>query len=954
MGLARFFLAFLLLLPSLALAGEAVVDTVVEADSARLTIAWPAPIAVQKQVVAKGYLLTLDHSLPDLGGALAVLPPALGAVKVMDDRRLRLTPAADATVGIKVLNGRKLVVAFERLPLKAAHPPFPKGEHAGQRSPAHQAVKTAEVRHAKVPHAPVDAHGNADDAGGGDDMREVGFDLRTHADLSHDEAPTATDPPELARFIPFEVGSLRVEARRRDGGLDLHFCWPGPVPAAAFERGGDLWIAFAAYADAIAADRRNMIEEAGSFIRSIHQERHPEGTVLRLTLVRPLEAAMTPGADGWTLRLGEGAAPPRPVPLRPSPDGAFFVDGEAVLDLPQSPEGEALRLALASDGPVTVPSADHDGVRFLKAIQGGVIQPEAAGVRVDLTVQGVRVGPSLVPAPVPTQASTLKARPTAAIDVHAPAPAPRPVASPDTPHAAIPARPTEPIGLARVTSDHAPDFAAQRQAILAGLPGDPALGRAARWRALARVYLARRLPEEAYALLQGDEGDEAQALRGVALLLMDRPAKAAQGLAPFAAVLDPELDLWRGVLAAQEGRWEEAHTRLQAAAPLLEGYSKDLQAEVGLLGARAAVETGEVGAAFDLSRRLKALPLSARDEARRRLIEADAYRREGDLDRATATWEAMEGSPLAEKGEAARAEAAALRAAGRIDAAGAADLLGRGAALWRGLANEASLLRALADHEKAAGRTGEALDRLARLQDLAAEQDAAPLLRERGKLLLAAVDGTARGTPGALDNLLLLRRHRDALPDGDEATGSLRRLKDRLAIEGFIGPAAGLASEFGLSSEAGLDPMGEPVGDPLALYAGLLAAGEPKRARLALERVSPLDLPQAAETAFAGGDWAGVVQAAGPVAASLDPARPLDEAESLLVLRLAVALARRNDASAARRLAARFKGALGQGRYEALLALLARPDLDGDTARVVPLIGVWAEGTRNGLAGLGG
>ena len=82
MGLARLVLALLLFLAAPAWAAGPVVEVAVEADAARLTVAWPAPVTVEKRLVAKGYLLTVDRALPPLAEALAELPQDLGTLNM--------------------------------------------------------------------------------------------------------------------------------------------------------------------------------------------------------------------------------------------------------------------------------------------------------------------------------------------------------------------------------------------------------------------------------------------------------------------------------------------------------------------------------------------------------------------------------------------------------------------------------------------------------------------------------------------------------------------------------------------------------------------------------------------------------------------------------------------------------------------------------------------------------
>lgn len=117
-----------------------------------------------------------------------------------------------------------------------------------------------------------------------------------------------TAPAGAVNWRSSHFTELKVTSRVFDDrSIELLFAWPEPVPAAAFVRAGQLWLAFGATAEALDVDAAALTRIAGRWISSMRAEPHAEATLFRLALTRTAPAAMRPDGSGWRLTLGPQA-----------------------------------------------------------------------------------------------------------------------------------------------------------------------------------------------------------------------------------------------------------------------------------------------------------------------------------------------------------------------------------------------------------------------------------------------------------------------------------------------------------------------------------------------------------------------------------------------------------------------------------------------------------------------
>ena len=890
--LASLCLLLLLLWPAWGQAG-AVARADIEEGRARLIVEWSEPVQVQRRATAKGFMLTFSRPLPSLASTLDRLPSALGRLQILNPTALQLVPAPHVAARINLLDKRRLLIELS----------------AGGGNASGEADDDAKGSPRRlVPEAvdTDDGHAAGDDAAGGHDA------AATKATPARQDRPGTNEASHLEH--PTVETRLSLTARAMDEGVDLDFRGLGGTPpAAAFVRGGELRVLFLGEVADIAADRGALIAATADVVRSVRQEPHPRATVLRFTLVRPVKAVMRPIDGGWRLRLSERPLPAKAIGLSPSASGTLAIGADATVAFIDPIVGDRLDVLLFDNGPIVLEPAAYVDFEALPALQGGVLRSKIDRLDVVGTDAGV-----ILSRPGGLHLSDHDRETTLAVSGHA--------QSPDARHGAVPSPSAPLIGLAAFATPEPGAFVARQQDLLRTIDTDASTGRRDRWGDLARLHLAHGFADEADGLLGPSADDGLDALRAVAAIMAGDTGLAATRLAPFAAVADPELDLWRGVLAAKEGRWREAERLLGPAEALLRIYPSVLRAEIGLLRAEAALETGAIGQALARLLAHKGLPLTPKAGAERALLEARAHIADGDTKRAQELWrETADDAPLAERSAARAALAASLYATGEASAADAVAVLEPEAPSWRGLAEEADLLLRLARLERDAKHYGDALDHLRDAAERADDPALSPTAaRELAATLRAALDATAPLAP--LDQLLLLRRHRAYLPDDAAGTDLVAGLSRRLVEAGF--------TDAGRMLLAG----NMPEASDSKASSGFVRVPGPQT----IERLSADELRDAARVAFAANDWNAVVQAARPLVMALDPSRTLDADDAMLVLRLAVAEARVGDAAAARKLAARFAPALDEPRYRALLTLAAdTPDLAGGAQAALEGLETW-------------
>lgn len=380
--------------------------------------------------------------------------------------------------------------------------------------------------------------------------------------------------------------------------------------AAMFRRAGTVFIVVDGRR---AIDTAQILKQGREVIGTASISEADGATVLTMTLLKPFAVSAGQAQHGWTAILSpDSQDPPRPIvllrdPRSTGPAGlrATLQRSTRVVRVTDPASGEALLAVLSSGEPQGVIGARRF-VEFAaeQTAQGLALRSFADDLIVSLEREQVLIS-------VPGGLS-LSAGP---VSDYAP-------------------------GRSGIGAGHAPaamDFAAwkgtgtfldERSRLVNAIKGSESEIEAGRL-ALVRFYLANDLGAEALGELQlvvaDDEsvaGDPAfRALRGAALILLQRYQAAADELATPALNDDPNAQLFRGLAAAGLGRWAEARDAVAGGEGAISAYRPDWQARFRLAAARGAVETNAVDIA---ERMLEAMP---EDGAPRPVeLEADLVR----------------------------------------------------------------------------------------------------------------------------------------------------------------------------------------------------------------------------------------------------------------------------------------------------------------------------------------
>ena len=486
--------------------------------------------------------------------------------------------------------------------------------------------------------------------------------------------------------------------------------------------------------------------------------------------------------------------------------------------------------------------------------------------------------------------------------------------------------------------------------------------------ALARFYLAWELAPEALgaARLARDadtelaDSAELRVVNGIAMLMMGRLARAEVLLSGTALNEDTAVQPWRGLVAARRSDWPEARRRFDAAEGSSFFFDPVWRARIQAAYARAAAETGDVGAAL---RALEGLDPDIVDDQARAEAEFAAARvaaLSGRQDEAIRRFGALAQDPWLPIQAVALLNQTQLELAeGRVPRTQAAETLASIALRWRGDDTELEAARLLGELYAEAGRFGEALSTLhqARLR-----QPANPAARRIANDMDALFrrlfldDAAARMSP--LEALALFNEYAALTPQGADGDRMVRRVAERLVAVDLLDPAAQLlqhqvdnrsmpaqARARIASDLAVIYLMGRRHEEALRTLRSTRVAGLPDevvterrllearamagigRAEHALELIGDDDSLQArrlrADIAWEQREWAGAARGLEAVlGARWRDDAPLNDTESRDVMRAAIAYALAGDSSALERLDARYGPAMAVTRHRGAFALV--------------------------------
>jgi hypothetical protein len=478
-------------------------------------------------------------------------------------------------------------------------------------------------------------------------------------------APPPMPEIEQAALPPRVPVDVQIRVAPAENGAKIVFAWPETVAAAAFRRNGALWLAF----DMPSNDVGALFEDARiAKLGKASKLDVPDATVIRVVEASPLGVSMTATGKTWIVDVTSGgeAAPARTIEQRREK----LADGASSLLLQTNGPGRVASVTDPSGGelyivPVRPPGlgiAEQAGwpeFQLLPSQQGVAIASLGDAITVDSLPQGIVVttrpegalGPIAAEPQEGEQIASQGQQPGEEQPAEErPVQAPQPAIAEQPILASVPGLFDLPSwrrgGEATFTSD-------QRRlesAVTAASEADKAAARMA----LGEFYFAHGLIGEADSALSqiGREGRSDLDQRQLALLagaiqtLDGQPDKARASLSGRSLQGVAEANLFQGLLAAREEKWEEAAQYLTDGLPDIRDYPKPIRERIYLDAGAALNSAGNPIAAqrFADALRMDGPDRNARD--RLTYLDARIALKLGERDQALALLAGLAESPL--------------------------------------------------------------------------------------------------------------------------------------------------------------------------------------------------------------------------------------------------------------------------------------------------------------------
>ena len=597
-------------------------------------------------------------------------------------------------------------------------------------------------------------------------------------------------PPPATGLAPAAGSPIQVQFVRGEDGGSLGFYWPYIVPIAAFKVDNALFVVFD---EAGTLDFSSVQARGGDFLvnptqlEDIIGGADAKGTVARFDIRAGYEPTVERDGATWIVRLAR-TKQPLSDPLLPEPRR---VGSRQTIQVPSTSLGGTVLF--------------RDPITFLKLYatpsqvvgQGMQETMEFPRFRLLETAQGIVTSPN---------DDTIYAR---SFDDGVEITSPSGVSAPDTVTGATQtdADPNEEdqlpelFPLARWRGGDDDKFVtrlSQLQRVLAQQFGTP-LENDARL-ALAQFYFAHGLAYESRSfidrILEQDpaflEDRVFQAMRGVTHLMLRDADAAEPDLSIPSLDGEPEAELWRGYLAYLKDDFATAAQKIVENASLIERYSKHVRGRIGLVGAEAAIYSGDNDTAVTLLDQLQSDSLLQSDYSRAVLLRAIAVEVFDDAERARGLYESVanDEDQLARTRAQFRLIDAQLKA-GEIDINDAIIRFDRLRYAWRGDIFEFEVLKRLGDLYEQKKDFRNTLLMYRRAVTYYPNIEPAQALRQRMSDIFADLylRDEADNLP-PLTALALFDEFRELTPVGPEGDEMIRKLADRLENVDLLDRAA--------------------------------------------------------------------------------------------------------------------------------------------------------------------
>ena len=586
------------------------------------------------------------------------------------------------------------------------------------------------------------------------------------------EAGAGSDP---------DARPVKMRAARIGDSIRLTFPFPDPVAASLFSREDTVWIVFDTSQRLDIAALRKFL---GDRLRDAKLLREDDFQYLLLKLKRPSLTTIAAEASRWVVTLGETPLDPsRPLSLRRD----YALDGTQMVRVEMADPGRIHwvldpaagdRLAVVTAmGPARGLIKSQDFVQFstLVSAHGLAFRPVADDLKISLDKAGVTLSrgenglwltSNRPPPGAPGVGSLIAGRRPGFIDI------------------------------AGIRHSGPAKFKAGRQQLEELAAMAPPNERLLQRLTLARFLVGYGLAAEALGVLDHMTLDDPQAVqdpvfnatRGIARVLMHRPAEALADLSHPGLAQSRDAALWRGLAQAQKLNWAAAFAAIADGENVLGDYPAELQTRFRLAAARAALELKDLPEAAHY---IEAMSLESEDPsasadkalgAEIELMRARFVEAAGRSEEALSAYAAAISSPVRPvEAQARLRQTALLRRLGRIDADKAIDALETLTVSWRGDETELEADKLLGRLYLSKGEYRRAFELMRMAIAVDPESDVTRYIQD--EMAIAFQDLFLHGKSDALEPieaLSLFYDYRDLTPIGRLGDEMIRKLSDRL------------------------------------------------------------------------------------------------------------------------------------------------------------------------------
>jgi tetratricopeptide (TPR) repeat protein len=730
------------------------------------------------------------------------------------------------------------------------------------------------------------------------------------------EAQTKSPPAAARKAEPPRVdpgAPVTVAIHDDASNVRLDFRFAAPTPAAAFRRGKTLWLVFDTSVPIVTTALAN-----APGVRNVIVNRNDDGAaVVRIEFVRPKPMNFFAEAANWSLLVGDNVADSA-KPLTLSRTGAG--EGHSSMTIPfpgarhmhriKDPSSGEMLLVVTALGPARGLPKGQDFVelRALASMQGVVVQPLADDVSVDVSKDKITIAR---PGGLLLSSAALSSR--------------------DSVNSA--ALQPELFDAQTWGFDRHANYEERQFDLIARAAAAPDYKRRSARLDLARFYLARGMFAEAKGVLdvvtqdeRNGDGPTGSILKSVTEVMLGRSHEALKDLSAPDIGDAGVAQIWRAMAYAGQGQCDRADRMFKAAGAAIDALPVELRRRVKLEAMRCAIQVRDFGAASAILDDFETL--GAATSPLLQLLTGRLQEGLGKDGEALASYRSAAAStdrPIA--AQATLRELALRQKLGRIKRPELIASLEELTTVWRGDETEAEALKLLAHAYTEDKRYRDAFHVMRTALLAHPNSDLTQQIHDEAaetfeKLFLS---GAGDAMP-PIEALGLFYDYRDLTPLGRRGDDMIRRLADRLVSVDLLDQAAELlqhqvdyrlqgaaraqvaaklATIYLMNRKPDLalaaiqktrvsDLAGDVRDQRLLLEAR--AMSEIGRHELALEMIDGMKSAQAqrlrADILWAGKTWRRAAEAIEYLyGARWKEAKPLDAAERMDVLRMAIGYA---------------------------------------------------------------